>query len=71
MDKKCKKLGTRATKKERLEEHRAKMEMKRAFNEHLCEQLANEPRWTLANLSKEHEHYGDTPADHEKRKHNL
>jgi len=54
---KCKKLGTRATKKERAEIHRAKMELKAALNGD------REPRdeFVLANQSDKHPDWGETP----------
>ena len=61
---KCKKLGNMATKAERYEAHRAKMEMKQALNGD------REPtrEFVMANLSQHHEHYGDTPQEHARRK---
>jgi hypothetical protein len=68
VNKKCKRLGNTATKKELAEAHRIKMEMKILMNEHNRKQLIDNPEWIYANISKHHEHYGDTPKEHEKRK---
>lgn len=66
---KCKKLGNHATKRERAEAHRAKMEIKRIEYETMREDLMTGPQpWVFANLSRDHEFYGDTPREHEERK---
>ena len=64
MDRKCAKLGNRATKRERLAAHRAKLEMKQR------DDFVEVHPHVFANISKNHEHYGDTPAEHEQRKNN-
>lgn len=66
--KKCNRLGNIATKGDLREAHRIKMEMKKLMREHNSTQLLAEKEWIYANLSKEHEFYGDTPAEHEQRK---
>lgn len=64
MNNKCKRLGNHATKAERAEEHRVKMEMKR-----VRDTFNHEPRhYTLANLSQNHPDYGDQPQEHERKK---
>lgn len=68
---KCKKLGNHATKRERAEAHRVKMEMKTLVHAHRHKEATTGAQpWIFANISKNHEHYGDTPAEHEKRKNN-
>lgn len=70
---KCKKLGNAATKRERAEAHRVKMEMKKVLREHRREEALENRRgdWILANISQNHEYYGDTPSEHEKRKNGI
>lgn len=63
---KCGKLGSRATKKERYEAHRAKQQLKQALRGNVTPDY--DSGWIYANLSKNHEFYGDTPSEHEKRK---
>jgi hypothetical protein len=60
----AKQSGSRVTRKMRQEEHRIKMEMKAAKN------AMNQGRevFTFANISVNHEHFGDTPIEHTKRK---
>jgi hypothetical protein len=67
---KCKRLGNHSTKAERAEAHRVEMEMRRAKYELAAKELADDTPWVLANLSRDHEHFGDTPSEHEKRKNN-
>lgn len=66
--KKCKKLGNSATRAELREAHRIKMEMKRIIQEHNHKEALDYKDYVLANLSKNHEFYGDTPVEHERRK---
>ena len=70
MNKKNKRLGNSATKKDLMEAHRIKMEFKKLMNEHNRKQLRPTPN-IFANISKNHEHYGDTPTEHEKRKNGV
>lgn len=67
MNKKCKKLGIAASKREQIDAHRVKMEMKKALREHNNERYKSS-EYVLANISVNHEFYGDTPAEHEARK---
>jgi len=67
MDKKTKRLGNRATKRERVQAHQDKMEMKRAINA-VNTQYSGTRDYTLANLSRNHPRYGDTPAQDSTRK---
>ena len=67
MDKKTKRLGNRATKAELRDAHRVKMEMKRILNAHNREDYATKEH-IFANLSVNHEYYGDTPSEHSRRK---
>lgn len=67
-DKKCKKLGNRATKGDRADAHRIKMEMKTALREHRSKEALDKRTYVLANISREHPCYGDTPAENEARK---
>jgi hypothetical protein len=60
--------SSRSTKAERAEEHRIRMEMRRIKNAHNSKELADSPQFVRANLSWDHEHFADTPRDHEKRK---
>ena len=59
-------MKSQATEYDRKEAHRIKMEMKQAKREHRAAQLP--PQHIFANISKNHEFYGDTPIEHEKRK---
>jgi len=68
MDKKCKKLGNRATKADRADAHRIKMGMKQALREHYGREALDNKEWIYANLSRNHEHFGDTPSENEARK---
>lgn len=68
--KKCNKLGNRATKAERAEAHRMKMEMKEAMYEHRRQEALEEPVWLFANVGQNHPDYGLTPQAHEENKNN-
>lgn len=61
------KLSNKATVKERAEAHRNKMLAKQASRDLNSRRYADNG-YIFANISKNHEHYGDTPVDHEKRK---
>jgi hypothetical protein len=63
MDKKCKKLGSRATKAERYEAHRAKLEMKEAMKPTFHQENPH----VFANQSQHHENWGETPAEQDAR----
>jgi hypothetical protein len=62
----CKTLPRDCEEKDRREIHRIKMEMKEYLRKHPSRQMPK-PH-ILANISKHHEFYGDTPAEHEARK---
>lgn len=66
---KTKKLGNSATQRELKEAHCVKMEMKRMMRDHNSKKYANRDH-VFANISQNHEHYGDTPREHEARKNN-
>ena len=70
MDKKCKKLGVGASKVELKEAHRIKMEIKEKMWEHNYGKQGSKEH-VFANISKNHEFWGDTPTENEKRKHVL
>ena len=67
MNEKNKRLGNQATKRELRDAHRVKMEAKRIINDYNTKAYATR-EYILANISKNHEHYGDTPSEHERRK---
>jgi hypothetical protein len=62
----CKKMSRESKKKELKEVHRIKMEIKEWMRNKLHRD------WPvphiLANISRNHKHYGDTPQEHAKRK---
>lgn len=68
MAKRCKRLDAFSDKRALKEAHRVKMEMKKLAREHRNSHGRSSPEWISANISKNHEHYGDTPSEHEKRK---
>jgi hypothetical protein len=68
MDNKTKRLGNRATKSDLRDAHRVKMEAKQIVNDHNARDAGYNKRHTFANLSVNHEYYGDTPQEHEARK---
>jgi hypothetical protein len=68
MDKKTKRLGNRAIKADIRDAHRVKMMAKRIINDHNAKEAGWNKDHTFANLSVNHEHYGDTPQEHEARK---
>lgn len=63
MDRKCAKLGNRATKKERAEAHRAKLEIKELEREDFEEARP----FVFANQSSKHPEYGERPAEQTRR----
>lgn len=67
MDKKTKRLGNGATKRDLIDAHRIKMEMKKILNDHNSKTYATREH-IFANLSKNHPHYGDTPRENADRK---
>lgn len=54
------------TERERKESHRVKMEMKEAKRKRIADSLPKP--FIFANISKNHEFYGDTPTEHAERK---
>jgi hypothetical protein len=60
-------MKTQPTELERKETRRIKMELREAKNILLLAQLPTKPH-IFANISKNHEFYGDTPKEHEQRK---
>ena len=68
--KKCKKLGNRATKAQRAEAHRAELEMREVRRAHDTQFVGARKEHVFANISTKHEHWGETPAEHERRKNN-
>jgi len=63
----CKKLSRDATKEEREIAHKVEMAKRKLIREHNNQKYGQGP-YILANISKNHEHYGDTPQEHERRK---
>lgn len=61
----CKKLPRDCEEKDRKEIHRIKMEMKEFLRRHPSRQMPK-PH-ILANISKHHENYGETPQECEDR----
>ena len=61
----CKTLPCDASAQEKRDMHRIKMEMKRILRAQMQPDV--KPH-ILANISRNHEHYGDTPIEHERRK---
>lgn len=66
--KKDNKLGSLETKKRRAEEHRQKMDARREMYLFNNKEKYQPDEWIYANLSKNHEFFGDTPTEHEQRK---
>ena len=68
--KKCKKLGSNSTKAQRQDAHRVKMGIKKELRDRRFDQRGPD-EYIFANISKHHEHWGDTPQEHYKRRHTL
>lgn len=65
---KCKTPGRGIDPQVLKDNHKIKMEQKRIMREHFYNE--HQDPFILANLSKNHPHYGDTPRENEARKNN-
>ncbi len=66
MNKKTKKLGIAASKKELKDAHRIKMEVKAEMREYNHKRMKDD-NFVLANQSVHSEHFGETPAQQAER----